>query len=138
MLNAPIIGDQRDILDRVVAMNIGRLEATLRLARGYGAGRHVWYISTEASDATVAAMERSTYAPLLAEAPEVALYAEGTARFYLLAITNGPVGRGNPERQGLASALLDGLPPLNILHGVPDPKAKDHDYTPLWDLHLAR
>jgi hypothetical protein len=137
VLNAPIIGDERNILDRVVSLNIGRMQATLRLARGYGSGRHVWYISTDASDPAVAAMERSTFAPLLAEAPEVASYAPNTARFYLLAVVNGATGRMNPERQGLASALIDGLAPLNVLHGAPDPKSNDHDYTPLWDLHLA-
>jgi hypothetical protein len=138
VLNAPIIGDERNILDRVVSLNPGRSEVVLRLARGYGGGRHVWYISTDASDAGVAAMERSTWAPALAEAPAVASSAPGTARFYLLAVTNGATGAMNPERQGLASALLDGLSPLNVLLGAPDPASGKHDYTPLWDLHLSR
>jgi hypothetical protein len=138
VLNAPIIGDERNIIERVASLDIRRMRAVMRLARGYGSGRHVWYISTEASDAGVAAMERSTWVPKLAEAPTVASYAPNTSRFYLLAIVNGATGRANPERQGLASALLDGLSPLNVLHGAPDPNSTDHDYTPLWDLHLAR
>jgi hypothetical protein len=138
VLNAPIIGDERNVLDRVASLHTGRMEAVLRLARGYGSGRHVWYISTDASDRGVAAMERSTWAPTLADAPTVASYAPNTSRFYLLAVTNGATGFMNPERQGLASALLDGLAPLNVLHGSPDPRSRDHDYTPLWDLHLAR
>jgi hypothetical protein len=138
VLNAPIIGDERHVIDRVVSLNTGRMEAVLHLARGYAQDRHVWYISTDASDAGVAAMERSTWAPSLAQAPEVASYAPNTARFYLLAVTNGPTGRANPERQGLASALVDGTAPLNVLHGAPDPRSGNHDYTPLWDLHLAR
>jgi hypothetical protein len=138
VLNAPIIGDERNILDRVARLDIGNMRAHLRLARGYGSNRHVWYISTEASDAGVAAMERSTWVPDLAKAPAVASYAPNTSRFYLLAVVNGATGRENPERQGLASALLDGLAPLNVLQGAPDPRSANHDYTPLWDLHLAR
>lgn len=138
VINAPIVGDERNILDRVVRLDVANMRATLRLARGYGAGRHVWYISTDASDPAVAAMERSTWVPGLTTAPATASHAPGTARFYLLAIVNGATGRANPERQGLASALLDGLAPLNVLHGAPGPRAEDRDYTPVWDLHLAR
>lgn len=138
VINAPIIGDERNILDRVARLDIANMRAHIRLARGYGSDRHVWYISTDASDAGVAAMERSTWVPDLAKAPTVASYAPNTARFYLLAVVNGATGRQHPERQGLASALLDGLAPLNVLHGAPDPRSDNHDYTPLWDLHLAR
>jgi hypothetical protein len=138
VINAPIIGDERNILDRVARLDIANMRAHIRLARGYGSNRHVWYISTEASDAGVAAMERSTWVPDLAKAPAVASYAPNTSRFYLLAVVNGATGRQNPERQGLVSALLDGLAPLNVLHGAPDPRSDNHDYTPLWDLHLAR
>jgi hypothetical protein len=138
VLNAPIIGDERNILDRVARLDIANMRAHMRLARGYGSNRHVWYISTDASDPAVAAMERSTWVPNLAKAPAVASYAPNTARFYLLAVVNGATGKENPERQGLASALADGLAPLNVLHGSPDPGSNDHNYTPLWDLHLAR
>lgn len=137
VINAPIIGDERNILDRVAQLDIANMRAVIRLARGYGSGRHVWYISTDASDPGVAAMERSTWVPDLAKAPAVASYAPNTSRFYLLAVTNGATGRANPERQGLASALIDGTSPLNVLHGAPDPRSSDHEYTPLWDLHLA-
>jgi len=34
-------------------------------------------------------------------------------------IVNGPTGKDNPQRQGLNSAIIDGLSPLNILGGIP-------------------
>ena len=53
-------------------------------------------------------------------------------RLFLFA--NGPTGKGNPQRQGLNSALSDGLSPLNVLGGIPTVAT---DYSPLWDLNLG-
>ncbi len=53
-------------------------------------------------------------------------------RIFLFA--NGPTGKDNPQRQGLNSALSDGLSPLNVLGGIPTVAT---DYSPLWDLNLG-
>jgi hypothetical protein len=135
VLNAPIVADEYHTIDRVITLDIGRGRVTLRLARGYGSARHVWYISTDASDPMVAAFERSTWAPAMAATPKVAESGAGSARFGILAIANGVTDRTSPERQGMQSALKDGLSPLNILQAAPLPG--DSSYTPAWDLHLA-
>jgi len=52
----------------------------------------------------------------------------------LFPIANGPTGADNPQRQGLNSALLDGLPPMHVIGGLPTIAL---DYSPLWDLNLG-
>ena len=48
---------------------------------------------------------------------------------------NGPTGAGNPQRQGLNTALLgEGRGPLNVLGGIPTVAT---DYSPLWDVNLG-
>lgn len=135
VVNAPIVADEYHAIDRVVSLDVAAGRAVLRLARGYGSGRHVWYISTDASDATVAAFERSTYAPALATAPVIASAAGGSARFGILVVANGDTDVTSPDRQGMQSALRSGLSPLNVLQAAPLPG--DTVYTPAWDLHLV-
>ena len=130
VLNAPIIASEIGVHDRVVSMDVAHERVTMRMSRGYANDRHAWYISTEASDETVAAFERATWVPTLASAPT-------EARSGLLAIVNGVTDRASPDRQGLQSAVLADLSPLNVLQHAPDPAEKDLDYSPLWDLHMA-
>jgi hypothetical protein len=130
ILNAPIIADERGALDRVISMDVATQRVVLKMSRGYANDRHAWYISTEASDETVAAIERATYAPALTAAP-------AEARSGILAIVNGVTDRASADRQGLRSALLDDLSPLNVLQHVPDPAEADLSYSPLWNLHMA-
>ena len=137
IVNAPIIGDERRTLDRVVSLDVERVRATLRITRGYADERNAWYLSTEASDPMVAALEGATWTPTLASAPGAGTSAPGSARFAIVAISNGATGRDSPERQGMQSALLDGLAPLNILEGAPDERSAHPAYTPVWDLHLV-
>ena len=130
MINAPIIADETGALDRVVELDVARRQVKLRMSRGYANDRHAWYISTEASDENVAAFERATFVPSLAAAP-------GTARSGILAIVNGVTDRRSPDRQGMQSALLNDLSPLNVLQHAPDPTFADSSYSPVWDLHLG-
>jgi hypothetical protein len=130
ILNAPLIADERGALDRVISMDVATQRVVLKMSRGYANDRHAWYISTEASDETVAAIERATYAPALATAP-------AEARSGILAIVNGVTDRSSADRQGLRSALLDDLSPLNVLEHAPDPAERDLSYSPLWNLHMA-
>ena len=57
-----------------------------------------------------------------------------SARATLVAFVNGRTGAANPQRQGLNSALLDGLDPLNVLAWKPN----QGRYSPLWDVHPAQ
>jgi len=139
VLNAPIVGDYQSAIERVIALDPSHNAVTIRLTRGYGLGKTVWYFSTEASDPVVATMEGATWAPTLAEAPGLADASSATsARTGLIAVVNGETGRNSLERQGLQSALLDHESPLNVLQHLPDRSLRDLSYSPLWDLHLAR
>ena len=91
------------------------------------------YVSTDASDPVVAALENVTFAPLLNHAPFVGGDGTDSARASLAAFVNGQTGAGNPQRQGLNSALIDGLDPLNLLRWNPS----QGRYSPLWDVHPA-
>jgi hypothetical protein len=138
ILNAPIIADASGTLDRVVALDSTRGVVRLRMSRGYFDDRHAWYISTEASDAAVASFERATYAPSLNAAPEPGISSNLSARSGILSIMNGVRERGSAERQGMQSALLNDLAPLNILQHAPSRDFADDAYSPLWDLHFMR
>ena len=139
MLNAPIVGDERAAIDRVESLDPGAATVRLRLSRGYVSDQVAWYITTEASDPMVAAMEGGTLAPALRATPgEGATNAPGSARTGILAVINGETGVDNPERQGLESAMLDGRAPLSILEHAPDPAGKAAIYSPAWDLYLVR
>lgn len=45
------------------------------------------------------------------------------------------MGEGNPDRQGLNSALHDERGPINILGSIPD---NNLDYSPIWKMFLLR
>lgn len=81
----------------------------------------------EASDPLAATLENVPYVPSLAKTPTTAL-------IDLVAFTNGQTGAKNPQRQGLGSAILDGLSPLNIPADTPASPA----YSPLWAINLAK
>ena len=79
----------------------------------------------------MAALENVTYAPALNAAPFAGGDGTDSSRTTLVAFVNGQTGAGNPQRQGLNSALLDGLDPLNLLFWAPN----QGRYSPLWDVH---
>ncbi len=96
------------------------------------------YLSTEASDATVATLEGATFAPGLADIVVGRDDSAFSAIERLFAIANGPQnlspGEVNPQRQGLNSAIADGHGPLNVLGGIPTIAT---DYSPIWDVNLG-
>ena len=131
VVNAPHVANDTGRADKVVALDDASV--VLRETHGFARDRAVRYVSYDASDPAVAALEDATYAPALAAAPAAGEDGTDTARAGLAAIVNGPTGAGNPERQGLSSALLDGLDPLNLLRWRPN----QGRYSPLWDVHAA-
>jgi hypothetical protein len=131
IVNAPHVANGTGRADKVVALDADGV--VLRETNGFSRDRAVRYVSYEASDPAVAALEDATYAPALAAAPSSGDDGSDSARASLAAIVNGPTGAANPERQGLSSALLDGLDPLNILRWRPN----QGRYSPLWDVHPA-
>ncbi len=126
--------DHRLVHDRVVKICPEKGTVTLQLTLGFAFGRPVFYISTDSSERGVAAMEASTYSPGLADIPTGHDDAPFSAVERIFVIANGATGADHPHRQGLASALVDGRPPLNVLGGIP---TITNDYSPLWDVHMG-
>ncbi len=120
--------------DKVVRICPSSQTVTLQLTEGLSFMRPVLYLSMDSNDAVPAALEGVTLAPAL---KEITVGHDDSAfsaveRIFLFA--NGPTGKDNPQRQGLDSALSDGLSPLNVLGGIPTVAT---DYSPLWDLNLG-
>ena len=134
VLNAPQLANATGHADKAVAIDTVAGTVRYQLTDGFARGERVRYISTDASDPAVAALENSTWAPALERAPFAGGDGTDSARATLVAFVNGQTGAGNPQRQGLNSALLDGLDPLNVLAWKPD----QGRYSPLWDVHPAQ
>jgi len=131
--NAPHVANATGRHPKVVSIDLARMTVTLEETTGFSGGKPVRYVSTESSHPLAAALENVTFAPLLDEAPGLGNDGTDSPRTSLAAFVNGRTGAGNPERQGLASAILDGLSPLNVLRWAPN----QGRYSPLWDVHLA-
>ena len=133
ILNAPHVANDTGHADKAISIDTVNMRVTYEETSGFQGGRAVRYVSTDASDAHVAALENVTWAPLLVFAPSADDDSTRSSRAALGAFVNGQTGAGNPERQGLNSALLDGLDPLNVLFWNPG----QGRYSPLWDVHPA-
>jgi hypothetical protein len=133
ILNAPHLANDSGVADKVVHLDTVGGTVTYRETHGFSGGKAVKYVSTDASFDVAAALENVTYAPRLNNAPRVDDDSTKSARASLAAFVNGQTGANNPNRQGLNSALLDGLDPLNILRWNPS----QGRYSPLWDVHPA-
>ncbi|HET6923073.1 MAG TPA: hypothetical protein VFI16_07995, partial [Anaeromyxobacteraceae bacterium] len=131
--NAPHVANQTGRHPKVVDIDFARGTVTLAETAGFSGGKEVRYVSTDASFGAAAALENAVLAPALDAAPRVGEDGTDQSRTSLAAFVNGQTGPENPERQGLNSALLDGLSPLNVLRWAPN----QGRYSPLWDVHLA-
>jgi hypothetical protein len=120
--------------DKVVSLDIANRRVTYRETHGFARGNPVKYVSTDSSDPLAAALEDATLAPALDAAPFAGGDGTDSARASLAAFVNGQTGAANPNRQGLNSAVADGLDPLNLLAWRPT----QGRYSPLWDVHLAQ
>ena len=137
--------DYNLVADRVVhicpnAESNGQGTVTLEATPIFSFGQTATYVSTEASDAVVATLDKGTFAPRLGDLAVGRDDSAFSAVERLFVTANGPTGRENPQRQGLNSALSDTdakgqpLPPLNTIGGVPN---NSNDYSPAWDLNLG-
>ncbi len=139
VLNAPQVANNTGHADKLVSIN--RQRAVYRETDGFYDHHRVHYVSFEASIPLAAALENAALATSLDAAPaddprSTTDVNPPPAREEIGIVTNGQLGAANPQRQGLSSALLDGLDPLNVLGEVPDLNPASH-YSPLWDANLA-
>jgi hypothetical protein len=133
ILNAPHVANDSGQADKVMDLDVVNGRVRYLETEGFQGDRVVRYVSTDASDPAVAAVEDVTFAPLLNHAPFTGGDGTNSSRASLAAFVNGQTDASNPERQGLNSALLDGLDPLNVLFWSPN----QGRYSPLWDVHPA-
>ena len=132
VLNASQVANSSGRHDSVVSIDYRAKQVTLRLLSGFYEGDPIVYLRMDASDATLAAIEASNFAPNLNAAPIVASNDRDTsARSAIIPVVNGPRGIDNPERQGLESALLGEGSPQNVTQEIPD----NDIYSPMWDVH---
>jgi hypothetical protein len=120
--------------DKVVRMCPSEGTVTISLTSGFSFARPVLYLSTEASVPLAAALERATLAPKLVNITTGRDDSAFSAVERIFVFANGPRGQGNPQRQGLNSALMGEGSPLNVLGGIPTIAT---DYSPLWDINLG-
>jgi hypothetical protein len=126
--------DYSKVHDKVVKICPRDETVTMRLTQGFSFARPVLYLSTDANDPVVATLEGVNLAPGLKDITVGHDDSAFSAVERLFLFANGPTGKDNPQRQGLDSAISDGLSPLNVLGGIPTVAT---DYSPLWDLNLG-
>jgi hypothetical protein len=134
VLNAPQVANNTGQANKATSIDLANMTVTYRETDGFQGGKALRYASFDSSDPTTAAIEHVTYAPALNNLPTLNDDSTASARASLAAFTNGQTGAANPNRQGLNSALLDGLSPLNVLRWNPT----QGRYSPIWDAHLTQ
>lgn len=113
--------DYSVVHDKVVSINPANYTVTLDMTNGFSFSKPIFYLSTDASDALVATLESSTYAPALQGVNQTdrdidSIPGQGNERLGL--VVNGPVnpfpGTVHPYRQGVYSAIDGQGDPLNV------------------------
>ncbi|MEP6463831.1 MAG: hypothetical protein ABJC62_10540 [Frankiaceae bacterium] len=125
--NAPIVatGDgpfdvvhHTNTADRVLKVNPAKkagpgqyyaASVELLIINGFDSGQPILYLSSEASEAVTATLERATFVPLLGKTPfQGGDDFAGSVRERIFPFVNGQIGADNPEAQGLAHLIADG------------------------------
>jgi hypothetical protein len=134
IVNAPHIANNTGQADKVISIDMINNKFTYRETNGFQGGDPVKYTSFDSSNPVAATIEDVTYAPALNFLPTLNDDSTASSRATLVAFVNGQTGANNPQRQGLNSAILDGLDPLNLLRWNPS----QGRYSPMWDVNLAK
>jgi hypothetical protein len=134
IVNAPHIANNTGQADKVISIDMINSKFTYRETNGFQGGDPVKYTSFDSSNPVAATIEDVTFAPALNFLPTLNDDSTASSRATLVAFVNGQTGANNPQRQGLNSAVLDGLDPLNLLRWNPS----QGRYSPMWDVNLAK
>ncbi len=134
VMDAPQVANGTGQANKVISIDFANKTVTYKETDGFQGGKALRYASFDSSNPTAAAIEHVTYAPALNNLPTLNDDSTASSRASLAAFTNGQTGAANPDRQGLNSALLDKLDPLNVLRWNPT----QGRYSPMWDVHLTQ
>ncbi|MEP6513115.1 MAG: hypothetical protein ABJA79_04565 [Parafilimonas sp.] len=144
LFNASHMANSTGVHDKVISMDKVNMTVKLQLVHGFYEGFKILYTTNETSDNDLAALEGNTFAPNMNAAPNPADDKSfRSAREALIPVINGQMGVGNPNRQGLRSAVAGEGDPLNIFQeeagcdNADDPAffCDAATYSPLWDVH---
>lgn len=133
VLNASQIANESGRHDAIISIDEEAGTVTLKTLEGFFNGAVVNYLRLDASVDVVAALEESTLAPNLDAVPGAGSNADDSGRSPIVPIVNGVIEEGDPDRQGLQSAVLGGVSPRNVTASLPGAP----DYSPLWDVSPA-
>lgn len=134
VLNATQVANDTGQHNGVIKLDTTAKQVTLKLLAGFTESHMVFYLRLDASSPVVAALEESTLAKNLDAAPGLGSNDPATSsRSAIIPIVNGVRGKGDPNRQGLQSAVLGEGEPLNIQQSVPN----EPEYSPVWDVTPA-
>jgi len=134
IVNAPHLVNNTGSADKVVSVDLINHRVIYRETSAFQGGDPIKYLSTESSIPVAAALENATFAPALNALPTLDDDSTASSRAPLAGFINGQTGATNPQRQGINSALLDGLDPLQVVRWNPS----QGRYSPMWDVHLTR
>jgi hypothetical protein len=127
--------DHRKVMDRVTAISPSAGTVTFAMNLGTVAGRPVAFVSLESNDHFVSAAEATTYTPALDDVSFGAVDEPGSSVAVNYIVINGPTGEGNPQRQGVNSALSDPMGQVfDVFRSAPGVR---EGYSPMWDLYLG-
>ncbi len=142
--NASHLENSTGVHEKVISMDKANMTVKMQLTRGFYEGFPILYSSTETSDNDLSALEGGTFTPNLNAAPNPGDDKPfRSAREALIPVINGPMGKDNPMRQGLRSAVAGEGDPLNIFQEQAGCENADDPgsfcdaalYSPLWDVH---
>ena len=136
VINAPHIKNKSGEHDRLIRVDLSKRTATFKTTKGFFEGKTVYYTTFNASDPGVSAIEAGNFTPRLKATPDKGSNTPNSALTGLAPIVNGPTGKTNPQRQGLASALMGEGDPLNIVEEIPAGE-RALLYSPMWDVHAS-
>jgi hypothetical protein len=127
--------DHSKVMDRVTAISPKARTVTFSMNTGTVAGRPIVFISLESNDHFVSAAEATTYTPALSDVSFGAGDEPNSSVAVNYIMVNGPTGDGNPQIQGVNSALSDSTGQVfDIFHAAP---GVHEGYSPMWDLYLG-
>ncbi len=127
------VANSTGMSDDVASIDFVHQTVTLHTFFGFWNGHQTIYLHSDGSNTLVSSVEGSNFAPNLNTAPTAGSDDQNTsARDAIIPIVNGVVPRGDPNRQGLDSALDGQGDPDNINQHVPGREGTL--YTPIWDV----